>query len=589
MQFFGIKLFNFTNLKNTFKRFPLTIIATFLTSIFFIISTYNIGKNKEDFYLKFAYLCLFAIFLFAFVNLFNEGLTNYYNLNNLKKNHFFMIISYALCPPILYGVYEIINDEAGVLYTADSRFMYVTFLLTFVAGTSFIGKSFYHKNYVAYFMKLMTSFVVSNIYSVIVFAGISAIIFALDKLFKINFDSTIYIRAAILVFILFNVIIFLSEFPKLKDSYIDYKYPLPFRILLMYILLPLTIIYTVILIVYFAKILIFWEIPQGIIVNLVIWFLIFSIFYLFFISRIETRGFLSKFRKIFPFFIFPLLGMMLFALMLRINAYGVTENRYLVFAAGIWIFLCTVYFILYKDNSNITIPILLTIILLLTSIGPISATKITEKSQNNIFKDVLQRNNMISENKIIPNPDISSEDKRLITGILRFMDSGNRIDKLSYLPDNFKYSNDSVTQTFGFDASGIYSDVYLGYMLNEDYNPDKPSELEPIDIEGYSSMVVVDISSEDSIYSDYKFVRRETEVDIYEKFADNTDDFRKIYTLDLIDLKDKLKALKTNDYKIKSDDLSIVFSDHKIIFTNIYFPNDDNFNDVYISFYLLRS
>lgn len=589
MQFFNIKLFNSTNIKNTFKRFPLTIIAAALTSIFFIISTYYIGKGKEDFYLKFGFLCLFAIFLFSFVNLFNEGLTNYYNLNNLKKNHFFMIISYALCSPILYGVYEIINSKSGVLFTADSKFMYVTFLLTFVAGTSFIAKSYYHKNYVAYFMKIMKSFIVSNIYSVIVFAGISVIIFALDKLFKISFDSTIYARAAILIFVLFNVITFLSEFPRLKDSYTDYKYPLPFRILLIYILLPITIIYTAILIVYFAKILIFWEIPQGIIVNLVLWFLIFSVFYLFFISRIETSKFLNKFKKIFPFFVFPLLAMMFFALVLRINEYGITENRYLVFAGGIWIFLSTIYYIFYRDNSNITIPILLTIILLFTSIGPISATKITEKSQNRLFVSVLEKNNMISENKIIPNPDISSEDKKIITGILRFMDSGNRIDKLSYLPENFKYSADSVTQTFGFDTLGMYSDVYLGYMLNEDYNPDKPSQLSPIDIEGYSSMVVVDISSEDSRYSDYKFVREETKIDIYEAYSDNQDKFRKIYSLDLRDLKDRLKALRKDDYKIKPDDLSIVFSGHKIIFTNIYFPNDDNFNDVYLSFYLLRS
>ncbi|MGI5949390.1 MAG: DUF4153 domain-containing protein [Peptoniphilus sp.] len=567
----------------------MVIISAALTSFFFIMSTYNMGKSTEDFYLKFAFLSLFAIFLFAFVNLFNEGLLNYFNLNNLERNHFFAIISYALCPPILYGIYELINDDLGVLYTVDAKFIFITFLFTLVVGTSFIAKAYYHKDYVAYFMKIMTSFVVSNIYSVIVFAGLSAIVFALDKLFKIKFDSNIYVRCAILVFILFNVITFLSDFPKTKTSYTDYKYPLPFRILLIYILLPLVIIYTAILIVYFAKSLILWEIPQGIIVNLVIWFSIFCVFYLFFISRIETNNFLNKFKKVFPFFIFPLLAMMYFALIIRINEYGMTENRYLVFAFGIWIFLSMIYFILYRDNSNITIPILLCIILLCTSIGPISATRLTEKSQKNRFVDVLKRNNMISGDKIIPNPDISSDDKKLITGILQFMDSGNRLNKLGYLPDNFKYSDESVTQVFGFDTTGLYSDVYLGYMLNEDYNPKNPAELEPLDIEGYKSMVVVDISSDDTIYSDYKFVRKETKIDIYETYPDNSDKFKKIYTIDLRELKDKLKALRKNENNIKPDDLSIVFAEHKIIFTNLYFPNDDNFNDVYISFYLMRS
>lgn len=588
MQIFNVKLFNFTNLKNTFKRFPLVILSAALTSFFYIMSTFDLGKTGENFYLKLAFLSLFAIFLFAFMNLFNEGLTNYFDLNNVKKNKFFTIISYALCPPILYGIYEVINDDVEVLSTIDSQFMYFTFLFTFVVGTAFIAKFYFHRDYVAYFTKLMTSFVVSNIYSVIVFIGISAIIFALDKLFKISFNSIIYFRTAILVFVLFNVVTFLSDFPKTKDSYIDYKYATPFRILLIYIMLPIIIIYTAILIVYFLKILIFWVIPQGIIVHLVLWFSIFCVFYMFFISRIDTNTFVNKFKKIFPFFIFPLLAMMFFALFIRINEYGLTENRYLVMAAGIWIFLSMIYYLLYKDNSNITIPILLSIILLLTSIGPISATRLTIKSQRARFISVLKRNDMISDNRIIPNPDVNSVDKKRIMGILNFMSNGNRLDKLPYLPENFVNADDNIKQVFGFDGTGIYTDVYLGYMLNEGYNPKEPSELAPIDIEGFKSLVVVDISSEGTIYSDYKFIHKNSEIDIYE-FSSEEDEFKKIHTIDLRELKDKLRTLRKTEEAIKPEDLEIEFPGHKIIFTNLYFPTEDEFDNVYLNFYLLRS
>jgi len=97
-----------------------------------------------------------------------------------------------------------------------------------------------------------------------------------------------------------------------RDSFTDYKYPKPFRILLVYIFTPLVIIYALILLAYFIKILVLWQIPNNLIVNLVIWFASFSVVYLFFLSRVDSIGFINKFKIIFPISLFPLLGMMFF-------------------------------------------------------------------------------------------------------------------------------------------------------------------------------------------------------------------------------------------------------------------------------------
>ena len=162
---------------------------------------------------------------------------------------------------------------------------------------------------------------------------------------------------------------------------------------------------------HFIKILLLWQIPNNLIVNLVIWFASFAVIYLFFISRIDSIDFINKFKIIFPFTLFPLLAMMFFAIYLRIREYGITENRYLVVAGGVWILLSLIYYIFYRDNSNITVPIFLSVIILISGIGPASATSLSVRSQNSRFEKLLKENKMLAGEEIKPNLNIDSDAK----------------------------------------------------------------------------------------------------------------------------------------------------------------------------------
>ena len=89
MKKLNIKILNFKSIKDTFKRFPFTIISAILASIFLILATYD--QYAEDFNNKmitYGLVFVFAIFLYAFIRLFNEGLRNFYALKNLKNNNF---------------------------------------------------------------------------------------------------------------------------------------------------------------------------------------------------------------------------------------------------------------------------------------------------------------------------------------------------------------------------------------------------------------------------------------------------------------------------------------------------------------------
>lgn len=583
MKIFNFTLLNFNSIKNTFRRFPFTIISAILATIFLILSTFDeYAEAYNNKMLSFGLVFVFGIFLYAFIKLFNEGLRNYYDLKNLKNNNLFKILSYIITLPILYGVYELVYHENKVMAFYDNNFIYFTLIAALVVGSSFVGKFNYHKDFVAYVAKILRAFIISNIYSFIVFIGISGIIFALNSLFKFNFGSSVYLRVAIFSFILFNVVTFFSDFPKVRDSFTDYKYPKAFRILLVYIITPIVIIYTAILLAYFVKILVLWQIPNNLIVNLVIWFASFSIVYLFFLSRVETITFINKFKIVFPFTLFPLLGMMFFAIYLRIKEYGMTENRYIIIAVGLWIFLSLIYYIFYRENSNISIPIFLSVIILITGLGPASATSLSIRSQNARFEKLLRDNKMIAGEEIKPNINIESDAKSQIVDIVSYMVRTDRVDKLSYMPKDFKLSEDSFTKLFGF-SNIIESKNYLGYSYTDNLTTDSELGFD-IDIEGYKHLIYV-YSLDDVVSSgNYKFEKDKKEIKIYKK---SKSDYKTIMTIDMAKLRDNLKLLYKTKDRIELEDLAIEKDGYKVLFTNIYFGKEDNLDDAYIEFYLL--
>lgn len=583
MRIFNYTLLNFNSIKNTFKRFPFTIISATLATAFLILSTFDeYAEAYNNKMMSLGLVFVFGIFLYAFIKLFNEGLRNYYDLKNLKNNNLFKILSYVITIPILYGVYELVYQENKVLSLYDNNFIYFALIAALVVGTSFVGKFNYHKDFVVYVAKILRAFIISNIYSFIVFVGISGIIFALNSLFKFNFPSSVYLRVAIVSFILFNVVTFFSDFPKVRDSFTDYKYPKAFKILLVYIITPIVFIYTLVLLAYFVKILVLWQIPNNLIVNLVIWFANFSVVYLFFLSRVNSIKIINNFKIVFPFTLFPLLGMMFFAIYLRIQEYGMTENRYIVIAAGVWILLSLIYYIFYRDNSNISIPIFLSVIILITGLGPASATSLSIRSQNSRFEKLLKDNKMIAGEEIKPNINIGTEAKNQIVDIVSYMVRTDRVDKLSYMPKDFKLNEDSFTKLFGF-SNIIENKNYLGYSYTD--NLPKDSELGfDIDIEGYKHLIYV-YSLDDVVTSgNYKFEKDKKEIKIYKK---SKSDYKIILTIDMAKLRDNLKLLKKTKERIVPEDLEINKDGYKVLFTNIYFGSEDNLDDAYIEFYLL--
>lgn len=254
--------------------------------------------------------------------------------------------------------------------------------------------------------------------------------------------------------------------------------------------MPLLTAYTVILYIYFGKIIITRHWPIGLVSHLVLWYSVIVVIVLFFITPILSENNWAKtFLKIAPKIILPLLIMMYVSIGIRINAYGVTENRYYVVILALWVFCIMLYFSLKKELRNILIPISLSIVTLISVFGPISSYSISKYSQNKRFEKILLSNNMIKAGSIQSSSKISKEDKASLSSILDYFNRNHSLNNVKYLPDNFKIQDMNNVLGFSYE-NPIYESPYgrFYYMRNLSEGS--------LDISGYDNLFDMRIMTE---------------------------------------------------------------------------------------------
>ncbi|OGO80354.1 MAG: hypothetical protein A2Y21_10005, partial [Clostridiales bacterium GWC2_40_7] len=274
---------------------------------------------------------------------------------------------------------------------------------------------------------------------------------------------------------------FLGGIPAFMQHLEKDDYSKLLRILLLYIIMPLITVYTAILYIYFAKAIITLEWPQGLVAHLVLWYSVISAAVIFLTSPLtEVNKWVRTFIFWFIKLILPVLVIMFVSIGIRINAYGITENRYFVVLLGLWVTGVMIYLNLAKNKRNIVMPISLAIIALLSVFGPWSAYSVSKLSQNIRFESILDRNDMINNNMVSkPSKEIAENDRNEISEILLYFSNNHNLRDLKYLPADFKLEN--MEATFGFPLH------QRGYQPNDgvfSFNMNTMNG-EAVDIKGY--------------------------------------------------------------------------------------------------------
>ena len=358
-------------------------------------------------------------------------------------------------------------------YTALTTTLYITFIL--------LPYFYKRENFELYVVKLFIRFWITVLYSGVLFAGMAAILFTIDQLLQIKVDEKMYLYVWFVIAGVFAPAFFLGGIPAFMQHLEKDDYSKLLRILLLYIIMPLITVYTAILYIYFAKAIITLEWPQGLVAHLVLWYSVISAAVIFLTSPLtEVNKWVRTFIFWFIKLILPVLVIMFVSIGIRINAYGITENRYFVVLLGLWVTGVMIYLNLAKNKRNIVMPISLAIIALLSVFGPWSAYSVSKLSQNIRFESILDRNDMINNNMVSkPSKEIAENDRNEISEILLYFSNNHNLRDLKYLPADFKLEN--MEATFGFPLH------QRGYQPNDgvfSFNMNTMNG-EAVDIKGY--------------------------------------------------------------------------------------------------------
>ena len=471
------------DIQKSIERFPITIGISMILTILLIYlnESYLVGKTMENLE-KISLVLGLGIPLSLFIELSIERF--------FEKNKLISSILYCVGAGFLVLYYFIFLDHNN---NTVEMSRYIGTMIFCILGFLYISRIGRNKDYEYYIMDIYSDFALTFIYSFVLYFGISAIFFTIDQLFDVNIEGKLYYYMFLIVFFIFAISLFLSKLPYTDTKYEKIEYGKPLRILLTYIVIPLITIYTIILYVYFGKILISRIWPRGLVSHLVLWYSTISVGVIFLITPILGENKIANtFKTFFPKIIIPIILMMYMSIYQRVDQYGITENRYYLIVLGLWVLGIMIYFSVKKPLKNIVIPISLSIIILNSVYGPLSGFAISKYSQNKRLENILEKNNMISNGKIVSNPNISKEDKREISNIISYFNTNHKIENIKALPKEFNL--DKMEDTFGFKYT-----PHIYYENNRYFYFGTYGNREPINIQGFDYYVIMEYWNEDKI------------------------------------------------------------------------------------------
>ncbi len=91
---------------------------------------------------------------------------------------------------------------------------------------------------------LLLRFILSGLYSAVLFAGLSVALVAIDNLLGITIEEVRYLQLFLLIAGIFNTGFFLSAVPEIDEQQTQIEaYPKPLKVFVQYLLLPLVTVY----------------------------------------------------------------------------------------------------------------------------------------------------------------------------------------------------------------------------------------------------------------------------------------------------------------------------------------------------------
>ena len=475
----------------TFQRFPLVLINTAIGTICVVILIDHEGPAKATVLFNILLATILGIPLLTGLKLLSEK-------NKLGKGMGIILQVMGILLLVAYGC-TVPSDlgEAPAIHILRLIVIAVA-LHFFVAFAPYLTpgevNGFWHYNKTL-LMRILTTL----IYTVVLYAGLSLALAALDNLFGMNVPGKRYAELWFLILGLFNTWSFLAGIPKNLDTLEESTdYPKGIKVFAQHILFPLVLVYLIILYAYMAKILISWNWPQGWVGRLILGFSITGIFLLLLLYPIRDRAenkWIKTVSRWFYVVMIPLVIMLFLALWRRISEYGVTEGRYIGTVLGLWLGGIVVYFILSRTKSIKAIPISLCTFALIISFGPWGAFRVSEKSQVQRLQEFLTQNKILLNGQVQKaSATVPQDDARQISSIISYLHDIHGYDRIQpWFRESLR--EDTIGKRMHSKDPALVAQL-MGIEYIKYWNRDTGNNIwfgseqgNAIDIEGYDRMI----------------------------------------------------------------------------------------------------
>ncbi|MEZ0128425.1 DUF4153 domain-containing protein [Flavobacterium sp. LBUM151] len=420
-------------IQKTILRFPLEIIAAISGTIFAIIlNEIDYNNPNREFYQKAIMTSSLCLVLFLSVSLFF--------LSSNKKKILRFITSLMLGSLIVAFIFSFKDD---ITETEFQQFFVLNIALhLLVSFAGFLPKKYNQDEFWEFNKQLFLRILTSGLYSVVLYCGLALAILAVEKLFKFDFYDNIYLYIFLIIAGIFNTIFFLNGVPEIDsdDVPLQLNYPKGLKNFTQYVLLPLISLYLVILICYEAKILITLSLPVGWVSYLVLAFAITGILSFLLVHPIANESgnlWMRTYNRWFYFLLIPLLALLFWAILYRINLYGFTHERYYVLLLSVWLAVVVAYFLIQKHPKIKFIPISMCIAGLFSIVGPQSADSVSKYSQLSRFESYMNKKDK----------KLTFEQEQQLSSIVYFLD-----------------------RNYGFEVMIPYADKKLDALYKKDKN-----------------------------------------------------------------------------------------------------------------------
>lgn len=351
----------------------------------------------------------------------------------------------------------------------QNYFIVICALLLFLMFAPYVGggddTSFWFYNRTLWFG------VVVSYLALMLFAGsVSLAFYAIDELFNIHISGKLYGYIWSFAAVVLGPVYALSWVPKTFEfTKEDCDDPPGLKFLIDWIVVPVGFFYLAILYAYFGKIIITQEIPKNQLVWLITGFISSGIVTYLIAWPMRNEGSLQVrtfYKVFFPAMVVPI-GFLAYAIWVRIDDYGLTEQRYLVVMAILWFAFLAVSNSLVRTPIKV-LPMTLVPLLLFVSVGSWSYYKLPQKDQYNRLVILLEENNLLvdGEIKAVNSPsDVSIENRISITNIIKYLCRRQNKEILLGLFDEGDAGKglscygkgDDVYSQLGFPATNNYS------------------------------------------------------------------------------------------------------------------------------------